>query len=96
MGYYTRANAEICLLAIKGRPKPISHNVHSVIISRIEGHSKKPTEAKDRIIQLLGDLPRIELFARQKTKGWDVWGDEVENDIDLITLKQEVRDEVRK
>ena len=31
----------------------------------------------------MGDLPRIELFARQKTEGWDVWGNEVECDIKL-------------
>ena len=46
-------------------------------------HSKKPEEVRNRIVQLMGDLPRIELFAREKTEGWDVWGNEVESDIDL-------------
>jgi len=83
LGFWTRANAEICILATRGRPKRVSAKVHQVIISPIEEHSKKPDEARKRIVELLGDLPRIELFARQKTKDWDVWGNEVECDIDL-------------
>jgi len=77
MGRWTRANAELCLLATKGTPKRISASVHSVIDTPIEEHSKKPLEVKKRIVQLMGDIPRIELFARQKTDGWDVWGNEV-------------------
>lgn len=52
-------------------------------MSHIEEHSKKPEEARERIVQLMGDLPRIELFARQSPVGWDVWGNEVECDISL-------------
>ena len=77
MGRWTRANAEICLLATKGKPKRMSASVHSVIVSKIEEHSKKPNETRERIIDLVGDLPRIELFARQKIDGWDCWGNEV-------------------
>jgi len=78
MGYYTRSNAELCLLGTKGKVlERKSHSVHSVIQSHIEWHSKKPDEAKERIVQLFGDLPRIELFARQKVEGWDCWGNEV-------------------
>ena len=83
MGYWTRANAEFCVLATKGKPKRMAKNVHQVIISHIEEHSKKPDEARRRIVRLMGDLPRIELFARQKSAGWDVWGNEVESDIIL-------------
>ena len=85
MGRWTRANAELCLLATKGKPKRISASVHSVIDTPIEQHSKKPDEARKRILQLLGDLPRLELFARQKTDGWDVFGNEVEGSIELST-----------
>jgi len=74
MGYWTRANAELCLIATKGNPKRIAKNVHQVIYTPIEQHSKKPDCVRDRIVQLMGDLPRIELFARQKTKGWDAIG----------------------
>lgn len=77
MGRWTRANAEICLIATKGKPKRVSASVHSVILSSIEEHSKKPNEARERIVQLCGDIPRIELFARQYADGWDCWGNEV-------------------
>jgi N6-adenosine-specific RNA methylase IME4 len=77
MGNWTRANAEVCLLATKGKPKRISAAVHSIISTPVRKHSQKPDEARDRIVQLLGDLPRIELFAREETAGWDVWGDEI-------------------
>lgn len=84
MGYWTRANAEICILATRGRPKRVSAGVKQVILSHIEEHSKKPAEARDRIVQLMGDLPRVELFARQTTPGWDVWGNEVESTIEFL------------
>ena len=77
MGNWTRANSELCLLATKGKPKRVSAAVHSVVDTPIEKHSKKPDVVKDRIVQLCGDLPRIELFARQKTEGWDAWGNEL-------------------
>lgn len=78
MGYWTRSNVEICLLGIKGHPKRISKSISQLIISPLEQHSKKPDEVRKRIVELFGELPRIELFARQKTSGWDVWGNEVE------------------
>ena len=83
MGWWTRSNPEYCLLSTKGNPKRQAPNVHSVIDSRIEEHSKKPNIVREKIIELCGDLPRIELFAREKTEGWDVWGNEVDSDIDL-------------
>lgn len=77
MGRWTRANAELCLIATKGKPKRRSAKVHSVIMSKIREHSRKPDETRDRIIELCGDMPRIELFARQTCEGWDCWGNEV-------------------
>ena len=81
MGNWTRANAEVCLLATKGNPKRINAGVSSIVFTPIEEHSKKPDIIREKIVKLCGDLPRIELFARQKIEGWDVWGDEVENSI---------------
>lgn len=75
MGNFTRSNSELCLLATRGKPKRVSASVHSVIMSPIEQHSKKPDVVRDKIIELCGDLPRIELFARQQVEGWDCWGD---------------------
>lgn len=51
--------------------------VHQVIESPVEEHSKKPEETRRRIVKLLGDVPRIELFARQRSPGWDAWGNEI-------------------
>lgn len=83
LGYWTRANAEICLLATRGKPKRISKSVRQIIDTPLEHHSKKPDVARRRIVELLGDLPRIELFARECFDGWDVFGNEVESDIFL-------------
>lgn len=76
IGYYFKSNCEVCLLGVKGKMKPISNKVSSCIISPKEEHSKKPKEARDRIVELFGDVPRIELFARQQVDGWDCWGNE--------------------
>lgn len=77
MGNWTRSNPELCLLGLKGKIKRQSASVHSVVESKIEGHSRKPDLIREKIVELVGDLPRIELFARQQTPGWDVWGDEI-------------------
>ena len=77
LGRWTRGNAEICLFAKRGKPQRVSRSVRQIVLSPREEHSKKPDEVRDRIIELLGDLPRIELFARQHADGWDCWGNEV-------------------
>jgi N6-adenosine-specific RNA methylase IME4 len=90
MGNWTRANAELCLLAIKGKPKRINASVHSVIDTPIEGHSRKPDEARRRIVSLMGDLTRIELFATEKVEGWASMGFAIDGkDIEdeLLSLK---------
>ncbi len=65
-GHWTRANAELCLLATRGHPKRRARNVHQVIISHVQEHSRKPDEARRRIEALMGDVPRVELFARPR------------------------------
>lgn len=64
-------------MGIKGRMTPISNKVSSCIISPRRRHSQKPDEVRERIVELFGDLPRIELFAREYADGWDCWGNEV-------------------
>jgi len=76
MGHWTRANSEYCLLATKGKPRRINANVSQIIESIPREHSKKPDIVRTKIIQLCGDLPRIELFARTRVHGWDVWGND--------------------
>lgn len=85
MGAYTRANAEVCLLGVspgfKAKERIRSHKVHQIIEAPFEGHSKKPNETRRRIVELLGDVPRLEMFARQRAEGWDAWGNEVPEDM---------------
>lgn len=83
MGNYTRANPEHVLLGVKGKPKRCSASVHSFVEAKIGKHSAKPPIVRDKIVQLMGDVPRIELFARERVEGWDAWGNEVDCDIDL-------------
>lgn len=77
LGHWTRSNAELCLLATRGKPKRIGKAVSQVVIESVREHSRKPDCVRDRIVELMGDLPRIELFARQYVDGWDCWGNEV-------------------
>ena len=76
MGYWTRANSELCLLATKGKPQRQSASVRRLVVSPRREHSRKPDEVSERIVQLMGDVPRIELFARTERLGWAIWGDE--------------------
>lgn len=77
MGRWTRANPEYVTLCTRGNPSRVSAAVHSVIKSPIQQHSVKPAEYRDRIVQLMGDVPRIELFARGEPGcGFDGWGNE--------------------
>jgi len=83
LGKYTISNAEYCLIARNGKYWRQSKNIQQIIQAPKTKHSEKPPEVRKRIVKLCGDLPRIELFAREKTIGWDVWGNEVESDIKL-------------
>jgi N6-adenosine-specific RNA methylase IME4 len=83
LGFWTRANPEICLLATRGKPKRVSGNVPNLVIAPRGRHSAKPPEVRERIVKLVGDLPRIELFARERASGWACWGNQVQSDIDL-------------
>lgn len=83
LGNYTRSNAEICLIGVKGKMKRIDASIHQIIDTPIQAHSQKPAIVRDKIVSLMGDLPRIELFARDKVDGWHSWGNEVDNDIVL-------------
>ncbi len=86
-GSYARANSEFCLMATRGKMSAISHSVHQlvetweeredvVLRAPIGEHSQKPSAIRDRIVELFGDLPRIELFARERVSGWDAFGND--------------------
>lgn len=74
MGHWSRANSESCLIAVRGRPKRASASVSQLIEAPIGRHSAKPPEVRDRLVALCGDVPRIELFARDRVCGWSAWG----------------------
>ena len=79
LGYWTNSNAEICLFAKKGNPKRKSKKVKQVIFApHGDKFSAKPPQIRDRIVKLMGDVPRIELFAREKVAGWDAIGNEID------------------
>jgi N6-adenosine-specific RNA methylase IME4 len=84
MGYYTRANTEPCLLAVRGKMPVAAHNVHQVIYSPVRRHSQKPNEQYQRIEALYPGGRFLELFARARRPGWAAWGNEVDSDSTVI------------
>jgi site-specific DNA-methyltransferase (adenine-specific) len=80
---FVKPTTEIVLVGAttkKGRPLPLlTEGQPQVLFAPRPGerHSAKPPEIRERIVELLGDLPRVELFARDRVDGWDAWGNEV-------------------
>ncbi len=88
LGFWTRANPEICLLATRGRPKRVDKGVHCLVDTPVGEHSRKPAEVRERIERLMGDVPRVELFARELHEGWVCVGDGVDG--------MDIRESIRK
>jgi N6-adenosine-specific RNA methylase IME4 len=88
LGRWTRGNTEPCLLATRGKPKAVSKAVSQLVLAfqeeapvleaPVQRHSAKPLEAAEKIVELMGDVPRIELFARDRKPGWHCTGLEVD------------------
>jgi N6-adenosine-specific RNA methylase IME4 len=76
LGRWTRGNSEFCLLATRGKPKRIGMAVEQLCFEPLTRHSEKPKVIRDRIVELLGDVPRLEMFARSAAAGWSSWGDQ--------------------
>lgn len=93
LGFWTRSNSEVCLIGTKGHPKRVSKAVPQVCDARVMEHSRKPSEIRDRIVELCGDVPRIELFARETVKGWDCLGDEIDGEDIRDALVEVINDE---
>ena len=83
MGFYTRQGSENCLIAVRGKPKRLSASVRAVVEACVGRHSQKPHVFREKIVELMGDVPRVELFARETFPGWDAWGNEIENSIKI-------------
>jgi len=91
LGAWTMKNYEICLLGTKGAM--LKHKKVNNIPQKVEElrrkHSQKPEKVRKNIELLFGDLPRIELFARERTEGWDAWGNEVDLEIAAKRIEAE-------
>ncbi len=93
LGRYTNSNAELCLLGLNGNYiQRKDRNVKQIVLTPLQKHSKKPDEVRERIVNLYGDLPRIELFARDKKQGWDTWGDELPTECQNILPEMSTED----
>lgn len=88
--YYTLSNFECCFVFKKGKiPQPRgTRNERQFLSSHRTKHSEKPAEIRKRIERMFPSQKKRELFARQKTEGWDVWGNEVTNDIELTCVSR--------
>lgn len=83
MGQSTRANAEFVLLGLRGTMGRVDAGVRQIVMAPLGAHSSKPPEVRDRIVQLLGDRPRLELFARDRAPNWSVWGNQAPGGCDV-------------
>jgi N6-adenosine-specific RNA methylase IME4 len=78
LGFYTRSNSEQCWIARRGNGcARLDRGVDQVIYAPVREHSRKPDEVRARIERLFGDVPRIELFAREQRPNWCAWGEQV-------------------
>ena len=77
LGYWTRSNSEVCLLATRGKPKRLHADVRQGIIAPRREHSRKPDGVHERIERLVAG-PYLELFGRQKRSGWLTWGNQTD------------------
>jgi len=80
MGFWFRGQTEHLLLGVRGKVKAFRIQKPNFVQCKVGRHSQKPQEFRD-LIEMASLQPRIELFAREKTDGWDVWGNEVDSDI---------------
>jgi N6-adenosine-specific RNA methylase IME4 len=87
MGSYTKSNIEVCLLGMRGHIKAVDKTVPQILMHERLGHSVKPPVVRERIVRLFGDLSRLEIFARQKTEGWDAIG----YGIDGISVQEKIK-----
>ena len=89
MGFYTRANTEPCLLAVKGSMPVARHDIQALIYSSVREHSRKPDDQYRKIESLYPDCNYLELFARRSRPNWDIWGNEVESTVYVLEALDE-------
>lgn len=92
LGFWTRSNPELCLIATRGSPKREHKGIHSIVDTPIEKHSRKPDEVRKRIELLLGEKKRVELFAREQHEGWTCVGNEIDG-LDIVEALKELAEQ---
>lgn len=80
VGYYSKSNAEVLLLGMRGQVPTRTDALSSVILAPRREHSRKPDEAYELLEALFGGVPRVELFARRVRSGWDAYGNQLAQD----------------
>lgn len=90
LGQYFRGQTEQLLFGVRGQPPyKIANGKRcqgTTLITAPRGsHSSKPEQAR-KMIELVSHGPYLELFAREQVAGWDVWGNEVQNSIEMGEL----------
>ena len=79
VGFYFRNVTEMVLFGIKGKMRTLApgRRQTNIIVHRKREHSWKPPTLHD-IIEDCSPGPHLELFARDRREGWQVWGDQVD------------------
>ncbi len=90
VGHYSKSNAEVLLLGMRGQVPTQTDTLSSVLLAPRREHSRKPDETYTLLEALFGDVPRVELFARHMRPGWDAYGNQLASDgTDIRTQLQE-------
>ena len=84
---YTRKSCELCFIGRRGKMININKRVPQFISQPKREHSRKPDIIRTRIYEMCGDVSRIELFARQRFEGWDLWGDQAPTTMQRVLRK---------
>lgn len=87
-GHYSRSNTENVLIATRGKPNIFSKSVRGIVTAPVGKHSAKPPEVRRRLELLMGDVPRVELFARERVAGWDAIGNDLDGKDIAVSLAE--------
>lgn len=87
MSKYTRKSCEFCFIGTRGKYLVKNPTKPQFISEPKREHSRKPDAIRTRIVEMCGDIPRVELFGRQRFEGWDIWGNDAPNETQLLLCK---------
>ena len=86
--FWTMPNAEYLLFGKKGKPQRVREDIKQVVYAPIGRHSAKPNIFRKHLVNLFGDVSRIELFARERFAGWDAVGNEIDGKDIRVALNE--------